>query len=63
MHFVLLTLNLVVKKSLDASHGLQDLCTRARKVATLFKTCATAKEAQPSAGAVEMSHQEARSAG
>ncbi|KAK1889339.1 Zinc finger BED domain containing protein 1 [Dissostichus eleginoides] len=38
------SLNLVVKKSLDATPGLQDLRTRARKVVTFFKTSTTAKE-------------------
>ncbi|XP_033998009.1 zinc finger BED domain-containing protein 1-like [Trematomus bernacchii] len=38
------SLNLVVKKSLDATPGLQDLRTRARKVVAFFKTSTTAKE-------------------
>ncbi|KAJ4932479.1 hypothetical protein JOQ06_010900 [Pogonophryne albipinna] len=38
------SLNVVVKKSLDATPGLQDLRTRARKVVTFFKTSTTAKE-------------------
>ena len=38
------TLNLVVKKSLDITPGLQDLRTRARKVVTFFRTSTTAKE-------------------
>lgn len=38
------SLNLVVKKSLDATARLDDLCTRARKVVTFFKTYTTAKE-------------------
>ncbi|KAK1890214.1 Zinc finger BED domain containing protein 1 [Dissostichus eleginoides] len=38
------SLNLVLKKSLDATPGLQDLRTRARKVVTFFKTSTTAKE-------------------
>ncbi|XP_051244075.1 zinc finger BED domain-containing protein 4-like [Dicentrarchus labrax] len=38
------SLNLVVKKSLDATPGLEDLRTRARKVVTLFKTSTTARE-------------------
>nr|XP_033482545.1 zinc finger BED domain-containing protein 1-like [Epinephelus lanceolatus] len=37
-------LNLVVKKSLDATPGLEDLRTRARKVVSFFKTSTTAKE-------------------
>ena len=44
MHFVLHTLNLVVKKSNDATPGLEDLRTRARKVVTFFRTSTTAKE-------------------
>ena len=38
------TLNLVVKKSIDATPGLEDLRTRARKVVTFFRTSTTAKE-------------------
>lgn len=38
------SLNLVVKKSLDVTPGLEDLRTRARKVVTFFKTSTTAKE-------------------
>ncbi|XP_077097966.1 E3 SUMO-protein ligase ZBED1-like [Siphateles boraxobius] len=38
------SLNLVVKKSLDATPGLEKLRTRARKVVTFFKTSTTANE-------------------
>ncbi|XP_056442541.1 E3 SUMO-protein ligase ZBED1-like isoform X2 [Gadus chalcogrammus] len=38
------TLNLVVKKSIDATPGLEDIRTRARKVVTFFRTSTTAKE-------------------
>lgn len=37
-------LNLVVKKSLDATPGLEDVRTRARRMVTYFKTSTTAKE-------------------
>ncbi|XP_073727347.1 zinc finger BED domain-containing protein 4-like isoform X3 [Misgurnus anguillicaudatus] len=37
-------LNLVVKKSLDATPGLEDIRTRARRMVTYFKTSTTAKE-------------------
>ena len=38
------SLNLVVKKSLDATAGIDNIRTRARKVVTFFKTSTTAKE-------------------
>lgn len=37
-------LNLVVKKSIDQTPGLEDLRTRARKVVTYFRSSTTAKE-------------------
>lgn len=40
----MLCTNLLVKKSLDITPGLEDLRTRARKVVALFKTSTTAEE-------------------